>query len=105
MMETLRFFLSRESKGSLAWFLVSIKMNGNRVENRVASQQVRMALGQLHRLIGPGAAPAIADSRLLEDFVVRRDEKAFEVLVWRHSAMILGVCNRILRDSHLAEDA
>src|SRR5262249_52341534 len=29
----------------------------------------------------------------------------FEVLVWRHAAMVLGVCGRVLRDSHAAEDA
>src|SRR5262249_13760406 len=42
---------------------------------------------------------------LVEDFVARGDEAAFEVLVWRHGAMVLRLCQRVLRDSHEAEDA
>ena len=71
----------------------------------MASQQVRTALGQLHRLLGQPEVAALSDSQLLDDFVARRDEKAFEVLVWRHASLVLGVCNRVLRDSHAAEDA
>src|SRR5438552_14443728 len=64
-----------------------------------------MAIAQLRRLIGQAGEAAPSDAVLLEDFVARRDEKAFEVLVWRHAAMVLGVCNRVLRDSHAAEDS
>src|SRR5579885_295337 len=45
------------------------------------------------------------DAELLERFIGRRDEAAFEVLLWRHGPMVLGLCRRILRDSHTAEDA
>src|SRR4051812_24715562 len=45
------------------------------------------------------------DAQLLESFLLRRDETAFEALVRRHGPMVLGVCRRILRDSHDAEDA
>jgi RNA polymerase sigma factor (sigma-70 family) len=45
-----------------------------------------------------------SDARLLERFVANRDEAAFEVLVWRHGPMILGVCRRVLRGSADVED-
>jgi RNA polymerase sigma factor (sigma-70 family) len=41
---------------------------------------------------------------LLDSFVVRRDETAFEALVRRHGPMVLGVCQRVLRNVHDAED-
>jgi RNA polymerase sigma factor (sigma-70 family) len=46
-----------------------------------------------------------ADEELLQRFLARRDETAFEALVRRHGPMVLGVCRRILRDPHDAEDA
>jgi RNA polymerase sigma factor (sigma-70 family) len=45
------------------------------------------------------------DATLLERFAADRDEAAFELLVWRHGPMVLGVCRRRLRDIHAAEDA
>jgi RNA polymerase sigma factor (sigma-70 family) len=46
-----------------------------------------------------------SDGELLTCFIEQRDEKAFEALVRRHGPMILGVCSRILRNAHHAEDA
>ena len=45
------------------------------------------------------------DSVLLERFVANRDAGAFELLVWRHAALVLRACRGILRDHHAAEDA
>jgi RNA polymerase sigma factor (sigma-70 family) len=47
----------------------------------------------------------VSDRDLLEAFVVRRDAASFEALVRRHGPMVLGVCRRVLRNHHDAEDA
>jgi RNA polymerase sigma factor (sigma-70 family) len=47
----------------------------------------------------------LTDAQLLECFTERRDPAAFEALVRRHGPMVLGVCRRILGDSHDADDA
>lgn len=46
-----------------------------------------------------------ADAELLARFAARRDEAAFELLVWRHAALVQRVCRGVLRDHHAAEDA
>lgn len=56
----------------------------------------------MHDLAG-AATPS--DAGLLDDYVSRGDQKAFELLVWRHGEMVLQTCRRILRCSHDAEDA
>jgi RNA polymerase sigma factor (sigma-70 family) len=45
------------------------------------------------------------DRQLLELFVARGDEAAFEALVERHGPMVFAACRRVLRDAHEAEDA
>jgi RNA polymerase sigma factor (sigma-70 family) len=62
-------------------------------------------LDPLRRLINRQSGSALTDAQLLENFVSRRDEASFEVLVWRHGAMVLALCKRVLRDAHEAEDA
>ena len=59
--------------------------------------------GFLQTLRRQEASPT--DAQLLEGFRAYRNEGAFEALVRRHGPMVLGVCRRILRNHHDAEDA
>jgi RNA polymerase sigma factor (sigma-70 family) len=68
------------------------------------SRQLRPVLQYLHRTAGdPAGSPT--DAELLERFVTGGDHAAFELLVWRHERMVLGVCRRLLSDPQDAEDA
>jgi RNA polymerase sigma factor (sigma-70 family) len=61
------------------------------------------AVDRLRCVLGP--ADTSGDADLVTAFVARRDERAFTELVRRHGPMVLGVCRRILRNHHDAEDA
>jgi RNA polymerase sigma factor (sigma-70 family) len=54
-------------------------------------------------LLGDGGG--LTDGQLLESFLARREEAAFEALVRRHGPMVLSVCRRVLRHAQDAEDA
>jgi RNA polymerase sigma factor (sigma-70 family) len=47
----------------------------------------------------------LPDSQLLHRFAATREAAAFTALVQRHGGMIWGICRRLLRDRHAAEDA
>jgi RNA polymerase sigma-70 factor (ECF subfamily) len=51
-------------------------------------------LNLLNTLFSVGTATGLDDSRLIERFLARRDEAAFEALVARHGPLVLGVCRR-----------
>jgi cobalt-zinc-cadmium efflux system membrane fusion protein len=70
----------------------------------MAGEQLRTFLRRLRCAAGPEAGGA-SDAQLLERFATRRDECAFEVLVWRHGGLVLHVCRRLLRREQDAEDA
>jgi RNA polymerase sigma factor (sigma-70 family) len=59
----------------------------------------------LRQMVSPDQDGGLPDAELLRRWVAGRDEAAFEVLLWRHAPMVLGVCRRVLRDAHEAEDA
>jgi RNA polymerase sigma factor (sigma-70 family) len=67
-----------------------------------------MNAGQLrevvHGLRQRADQPATADVELLRRYTAG-DEAAFELLVWRHAALVLGVCRRVLHHAQDAEDA
>ncbi|WP_422923968.1 sigma-70 family RNA polymerase sigma factor [Singulisphaera sp. PoT] len=61
-------------------------------------------LRDVSRLFERGTLAAESDGELLERFVSRRDEAAFEAIVSRHGPMVLRVSRDLLRDDHAAED-
>jgi RNA polymerase sigma factor (sigma-70 family) len=70
---------------------------------------VTRALSQLVHQLGRVAARdglgQLPDPELLRLFAADRDALAFEVLVWRHGAMVFDVCGRVLGRGADAEDA
>jgi RNA polymerase sigma factor (sigma-70 family) len=71
----------------------------------MAGPALRTVIRHLHRLAGREGVGGLADAELLRRLVAQRDEAAFEVLVWRHGPLVLGLCQRLLRHSEDAEDA
>jgi RNA polymerase sigma factor (sigma-70 family) len=71
----------------------------------MATAPLQTVLHHLRRLVTPDGAGGLTDSQLVERFVAGRDEAAFEVLVWRHGAMVFDLCLRLLRHRQDAEDA
>jgi RNA polymerase sigma factor (sigma-70 family) len=71
----------------------------------MATGYLSTLIRQLCRAAGPASAAGLSDAHLLERFVQARDEAAFEVLLWRHGPMVLGLCRRLLRRDADVEDA
>jgi RNA polymerase sigma factor (sigma-70 family) len=67
--------------------------------------RIGSVLRHVRRLAAMRHPDTTTDQGLLERFVAARDEAAFEALVRRHGPMVFGVCRRVLRDTHDAEDA
>ena len=74
----------------------------------MARSSTRDAFRHLTTLCQSGVLGNLNDEQLLERFIELSDESsqdAFAILVRRHGPMVFGVCRRILRDTHAAEDA
>ncbi len=67
--------------------------------------RLRIMIRRLRRVVTPASDGGLSDADLLRRWVTHRDEAAFEALLWRHAAAVLGVCRRVLGDEHEAEDA
>jgi RNA polymerase sigma factor (sigma-70 family) len=65
-----------------------------------SAAEVRQPRPEFQRL--PSDMP---DGSLLQRFVINREERAFTTLVQRHQHLVLGICQRVLGDSHAALDA
>jgi polysaccharide export outer membrane protein len=70
------------------------------MEGRIGS-----VIGHLRRTALLHDRNHLTDGQLLDRFLARREEAAFEALVQRHGPMVLGVCQRVLHNAHDAEDA
>ncbi len=65
----------------------------------------RLAVADLGRVFRGETVSGLSEWQLLERYLERRDEIAFEALVARHAPMVLGVCRRVLGFTSDAEDA
>jgi RNA polymerase sigma factor (sigma-70 family) len=76
------------------------------IESRImVGERSRTVGGDVRRLFEHGTLAGLAEWQLLDRFLADQDSAAFEALVARFGPMVLGVCRRLLRDPHDAEDA
>src|SRR4051812_25843453 len=64
-----------------------------------------VAVRDLENPFDGGGAGGLSGGQLLDRFVGRREGGGFEAIVRRHGPVVWGVCHRVLRDHHDAEDA
>src|SRR5260370_28196974 len=84
---------------SLTLRTLIIERSSNAMQSRLSS-----ILRHLRRVVIQRTDGGLSDAQLLERFALQRDEAAFEVLVWRHGPMVLGVGRRLLKNLQDAED-
>src|SRR5437667_467409 len=66
--------------------------------------QTSVLLRYLRKLVSQRPTLPLSDRELLQRFAEQRDEAAFTTLVRRHGPMVLRLCQRLLQNSHDAED-
>jgi RNA polymerase sigma factor (sigma-70 family) len=71
----------------------------------MAGIPLRAVVRHLRRLADAGGEAAPTDAQLLDRFADGGDPAAFELLLWRHGAMVFGLCRRVVRHEQDAEDA
>ena len=71
----------------------------------MVAAELNKVIGHLCSVLGKQDTAGLTDGDLLKRYLQEEDEAAFEALVRRHGPMVLGVCRRILRNAHDAEDA
>src|SRR5947207_9257755 len=71
----------------------------------MAISEASKVVQHLRRAVFRHEGASLTDGQLLDCFLTRREEDAFEALVRRHGRMVLGVCHRILKNAHDADDA
>jgi RNA polymerase sigma factor (sigma-70 family) len=71
----------------------------------MAAGQFSKFIDRLRGVLVKQEAAGLGDGELLKLYLRQREETAFEALLRRHGPMVMGVCERVLRNSHDAEDA
>src|SRR5690242_17329580 len=71
----------------------------------MATPQTGTAIRHLRQAVLRHDRAAWTDGQLLTAFLDQQDEAAFTALVRRHGPMVFGVCRRVVRNHHDAEDA
>jgi RNA polymerase sigma factor (sigma-70 family) len=69
----------------------------------MSERRLEALVDEIRRGAADGAA--VSDGELLARFLESRDPAAFELLVWRHGAMVQAVCRRVLGRSADVDDA
>ena len=67
--------------------------------------QHRLATPDIDRIFRGETVSGLSEWQLLERYLERRDEIAFEALVARHGPMVLSVCRRMLAEQSDVDDA
>jgi RNA polymerase sigma-70 factor (ECF subfamily) len=71
----------------------------------MAMAQMDTVIRHLRRAVLRQDGAGRTDGQLLASFLEQKDQAAFEALVRRHGPMVFGVCRRVVRNHHDAEDA
>ena len=71
----------------------------------MAGDRSGAVMEHLRTLFSVGTVGALSDGHLLDLFVTRHDESAFEALIERHGPMVQRICRQVLVDTHDAQDA
>ncbi|OAI50285.1 hypothetical protein AYO44_05725 [Planctomycetaceae bacterium SCGC AG-212-F19] len=71
----------------------------------MAGTQLTSILRHIRHLVGARDGGAASDRQLLRRYAESADGEAFAALVERHGPLVVGVCQRVLGNSHDAEDA
>jgi RNA polymerase sigma factor (sigma-70 family) len=71
----------------------------------MAASRISGAIQRHRRVLLSRDEAGLTDGQLLEDYLSHAEEAALAALVRRHGPMVWGVCRRVLRSHHDAEDA
>src|SRR5580700_2930691 len=70
----------------------------------MAERSLETMVDHLHRVAAEGD-DSVSDGELLRRFLQTRDPTVFELIVWRHGAMVQTVCRRVLGRRGEVDDA